>query len=367
LQLTNSANNSPLLFNYAHLPDHCASSQVSGPSISDTQTDVSRPSLVIQLRKMHGIVKRKIYSQPPREPFIHDKLVHKEYSQIPVPLSVPSPLPASGITRSPNDNSHVTLKTKTNRRSSAKTLLWTPTLKTRENTGHRSHHQRAWGNWDTMLTDSRSWSHPSLPTSTSSSFSANSPAPQISHSLPAGTVLSEDTSSFPTYDQGHISHHLGYVLQQLSPTSLSAATDDLPSAGLSLQTLSTNENIEGHVDPSTTNTGDMSFISRHEYETATATQSDALFLRSPNINQQYPDTGLVDARHLYYSLSTQSSALSHPPSVTNFASGQDFRQPASQQLLSVSDSFAQMNRNSSGTYWPGSASSLEGWDGTCRL
>jgi hypothetical protein len=84
--------------NYSFPPDIHAVNPVNEPSgatelTSESQTDISTPSLVARLQQAHGLTKKKIYgAKPTRQPFFREDRVREKYRRAPTPLTIPSSL-----------------------------------------------------------------------------------------------------------------------------------------------------------------------------------------------------------------------------------------------------------------------------------
>jgi hypothetical protein len=373
--------------NYTYPPDPVGSSHVPA---SSAQEDNTTPSLVTRIQKMYGLSKKKIYgSQPVREPFIRDAPRDK-YSQIPIPLSIPPPLPfLPNMTQSLSANSRVPSKSKPerHRRLSAKSPL---SINPPESVGSAALHN-SWfcrNSQPNLPTGSSSGSYPSSPTSVSS-YSANSPVLPTPHevdSLAAGTVnlvsapweptwphdqteqyssvttVDSDAAPFnPAYDQeGKSLACSGYPLREPSLPLLLTAQSHYTSTGVSTLVSKNNVRIGS---PARTNDEDKPFILCPEYEATAAAWFQAIFqtpARKPNITPMnlYLDSELVNHPSAYY-----TSLTTWPPArapLADFSYVQNPQhavpQPFIPQLSSV------MGQSSSVPQTSGT-SSLEGWDG----
>jgi hypothetical protein len=374
----------PLYRNPVYPLDAVDSPQGSCASTSESQRDVSIPSLVTRLQNMHGMTKKKIYgSQATRQPFIRDKRLDYKYPQTSTLLSIP-PLPRS----LPNaEKSKLTKTQRIKRLSGPKRFASSHSeASTSQNLTYHQDSQGAMpadmglGSYlsSHMPVSALSANSPVLPAERNIDGHVNDVLSLVSvHLRPSWlrdhsdqysvTTLSADTVSVAASDQGcNTPSYSRYSSRHLLPMS-SATRDNITSAAISAQTLGVNEYTEWPVVPSPINEGDRPFILCPGYEATATAQFNALCQSSrrgstnfPNrtSTNQYADSESVHSRDPY-----DVPPSAQLPFMTTFSRGQDRLQTQSNQFTQTSRSTSPTNEEFSPFSTPGGFSSLKGWDG----
>lgn len=144
---------------------------------SDSQADLSAPSLVTRLQQWHGLTKKKVYgTKPARQPFFRDERIREKYRVVPTPLAIPpSVSTTSPITPIPSRDPRNASRPTTNRirRLGDKNLQGSPT-------DVNSRRQSPWPRRGSRLSSPESDACLSSPTSVST-YSTMSPVLPIHH------------------------------------------------------------------------------------------------------------------------------------------------------------------------------------------